>query len=127
MLAAEVAASTRANVLGRRDRDPRRRVLIVIASSSSVLAWLATAADTGGAALTAATAQQPAVRVAVGPAEPGPTVSGAATWTRLWRLGRVQSIFGGLATRGVVNRPLPLPEQSLGRSRPGLSLLARNS
>jgi DNA-binding PucR family transcriptional regulator len=44
-----------------------RQVLTVIASSSSVWAWLAAAADTAAAALTAATAAHPAVRVAVGP------------------------------------------------------------
>jgi DNA-binding PucR family transcriptional regulator len=48
-----------------------RQVLTVIASSSSVWAWLAAAADTGAAALAAATGQQPAVRVAVGPAGAG--------------------------------------------------------
>ena len=45
-----------------------RQVLTVIASSSSVSAWLAAAADTDAAALTAATAAHPAVRVAAGPA-----------------------------------------------------------
>ena len=39
----------------------------MIASSSSVWAWLAAAADTGVGALAAATAAHPAVRVAVGP------------------------------------------------------------
>jgi DNA-binding PucR family transcriptional regulator len=48
-----------------------RQVLSVIASSSSVWAWLAAAADAGAGALTAATAQYPAVRVAVGPAGTG--------------------------------------------------------
>jgi DNA-binding PucR family transcriptional regulator len=48
-----------------------REVLTVTASSSSVWAWLAAAADTGAAALTAATADWPAVRVAVGPADAG--------------------------------------------------------
>jgi DNA-binding PucR family transcriptional regulator len=48
-----------------------RQVLTVIASSSSVWAWLAAAADTGAAALTEATAAHPAVRVAVGPAGAG--------------------------------------------------------
>jgi len=48
-----------------------RQVLTVIASSSSVWAWLAAAADTGAAAITAATAAHPAVRVAVGPAGTG--------------------------------------------------------
>jgi transposase len=45
-----------------------RQVLTVIASSSSVWAWLA-AADTG--AITAATAAHPAVRIALGPAGTG--------------------------------------------------------
>jgi DNA-binding PucR family transcriptional regulator len=48
-----------------------RQVLTVIASSSSVWAWLAAAADTGADPITAATAAQPAVRVAVGPAGAG--------------------------------------------------------
>ncbi len=48
-----------------------RQVLTVIATSSSVWAWLAAAADTGAGALTAATAQYPAVRIAVGPADAG--------------------------------------------------------
>jgi DNA-binding PucR family transcriptional regulator len=47
-----------------------RQVLTVIASSSSVWAWLA-AADTAAGAITAATGQQPAVRVAVGPVGAG--------------------------------------------------------
>ena len=49
-----------------------RQVLTVIASSSSMWAWLAAAADTGVGAITAATAtHHPAVRVAVGPAGAG--------------------------------------------------------
>jgi len=44
-----------------------RQVLTVIASSSSVWAWLAAAADTGAGAIAAATAAHPAVRIAVGP------------------------------------------------------------
>jgi len=48
-----------------------RQVLTVIASSSSVWAWLAAAADTDAAALAAATAAWPAVRVAAGPAGHG--------------------------------------------------------
>ena len=43
----------------------------MIASSSSVWAWLAAAADTGAGAITAATAAHPAVRVAAGPAGAG--------------------------------------------------------
>jgi DNA-binding PucR family transcriptional regulator len=56
-----------------------RQVLTVIASSSSVWAWLAAAAETGAGAITAATAAHPAVRVAVGPAGTGADGSGAAT------------------------------------------------
>jgi DNA-binding PucR family transcriptional regulator len=48
-----------------------RQVLTVIASSSSVWAWLAAAADTDADAVTAATAAHPAVRIAVGPAGTG--------------------------------------------------------
>jgi DNA-binding PucR family transcriptional regulator len=48
-----------------------RQVLTVIASSSSVWVWLAAAADTDAAAITAATAAYPAIRVAVGPAAAG--------------------------------------------------------
>lgn len=48
-----------------------RHVLTVIASSSSVWAWLAAAADTGAAAIAAAAGAHPAVRVAVGPAGAG--------------------------------------------------------
>jgi DNA-binding PucR family transcriptional regulator len=46
-------------------------VLTVIASSSSMWAWLAGADDPGVSALTAATAAFPAVRVATGPAGTG--------------------------------------------------------
>ena len=45
-------------------------MLTVIASASSVWAWLA-AADTDAGALTEATAARPAIRVAVGPAGAG--------------------------------------------------------
>jgi DNA-binding PucR family transcriptional regulator len=48
-----------------------RQVLTVIASSSSVWVWLAAAADTNSAAITAATAAHPAIRVAVGPGGAG--------------------------------------------------------
>jgi DNA-binding PucR family transcriptional regulator len=48
-----------------------RQVLTVIASSSSVWAWLAAAADTSTGAIATATAAYPAVRVAVGPANAG--------------------------------------------------------
>ena len=48
-----------------------RQVLTVIASSSSVWAWLAAAGETDAAALAAATAAQPTVRVAVGRAGTG--------------------------------------------------------
>ena len=48
-----------------------RQVLTVIASSSSMWAWLAAAVETGAGAIAAATGQQPAVRVAVGPVGAG--------------------------------------------------------
>jgi len=48
-----------------------REVLTVIASSSSMWAWLAAAVETGAGAIAAATGQQPAVRVAVGPVGAG--------------------------------------------------------
>jgi DNA-binding PucR family transcriptional regulator len=48
-----------------------RQVLTVVASSSSVWAWLAAAADTGAGAITAATGPYAGVRVAVGPAGAG--------------------------------------------------------
>ena len=48
-----------------------RQVLTVIASSSSVWAWLAAAAGIGAGSITAATGQHPGVRVAVGPAGAG--------------------------------------------------------
>jgi DNA-binding PucR family transcriptional regulator len=65
----QAALAAAADALGPATRA--RQVLTVIASSSSVWAWLAATADTDAAALTAATAQQPAVRVAVGPASAG--------------------------------------------------------
>ncbi len=62
----QVALAQAAEALGPATRA--RQVLTVIASSSSVWAWLAAAADTDAGAITAATAQyHPAVRVAVGP------------------------------------------------------------
>jgi len=48
-----------------------RQVLTVIASSSSVWAWLAAADDTDAGAITEATAAHRAVRIAVGPAGTG--------------------------------------------------------
>ena len=48
-----------------------RQVLTVVASSSSMWAWLAAAADTDAGAITAATAAHPAVRAAIGPAGAG--------------------------------------------------------
>jgi DNA-binding PucR family transcriptional regulator len=60
----QAALAQAAEALGLATRA--RQVLTVIASSSSVWAWLAAAADTD-AALAAATAAHPAVRVAVGP------------------------------------------------------------
>ena len=65
----QAALAAAAEALGPATRA--RQVLTVIASSSSVWAWLAAAADTGASALIAATAQQPAVRVAVGPVGTG--------------------------------------------------------
>jgi DNA-binding PucR family transcriptional regulator len=65
----QAALAAAAEALGPATRA--RQVLTVIASSSSVWAWLAAAADTGAAALTEATAAHPAVRVAAGPAGTG--------------------------------------------------------
>jgi DNA-binding PucR family transcriptional regulator len=65
----QAALSAAAEALGPATRA--RQVLTVIASSSSVWAWLAAAADTGAAAITGATAAYPGVRVAVGPAGAG--------------------------------------------------------
>jgi DNA-binding PucR family transcriptional regulator len=65
----QAALAAAAEVLG--PVTGARQVLTVIASSSSVWAWLAAAADTDAGAITAATAAQPAVRVAVGPAGTG--------------------------------------------------------
>ena len=64
----QAALAQAAEALGPATRA--RQVLTVIASSSSVWAWLA-AADTDAGAITAATAAHPAVRVAVGPAGSG--------------------------------------------------------
>jgi len=61
----QAALAAAAEALGPATRA--RQVLTVIASSSSVWAWLAAASDTGAAAITAATAAHPGVRVAVGP------------------------------------------------------------
>jgi DNA-binding PucR family transcriptional regulator len=65
----QAALAAAAEALGPATRA--RQVLTVIASSSSVWAWLAAAADTGAAAIAAATGQHPGVRVAVGPAGAG--------------------------------------------------------
>jgi DNA-binding PucR family transcriptional regulator len=65
----QAALAAAAEALGPATRA--RQVLTVIASSSSVWAWLAAAADTGAGAITAATAAHPVVRVAVGPAGAG--------------------------------------------------------
>jgi DNA-binding PucR family transcriptional regulator len=65
----QAALARAAEALGPATRA--RQVLTVTASSSSVWAWLAAAADTAAAALTAATAAHPAVRVAFGPAGTG--------------------------------------------------------
>ena len=61
----QAALARAAEALGPATRA--RQVLTVIASSSSVWAWLAAAADTEPGAITAATADWPAVRIAVGP------------------------------------------------------------
>ena len=66
----QAALARAAEALGAATRA--RQVLTVIASSSSVWAWLAGAADTGTSALTMAIADYPAIRVAVGPAVTGP-------------------------------------------------------
>jgi len=66
-------------------------VLTVIASSSSVWAWLAAAADTDADVITAATTAHPAVRVAVGP--PG---TGADGFRR--------SHFDAVATQRLMSR-----------------------
>jgi len=65
----QAALARAAEALGPATRA--RQVLTVIASSSSVWAWLAAAADTDAAALTAATAAQSTVRIAAGPASAG--------------------------------------------------------
>jgi DNA-binding PucR family transcriptional regulator len=65
----QAALAQAAEALGPATRA--RQVLTVIASSSSVWAWLAAAADTGAGAITAATAAHPTVRIAVGPAGGG--------------------------------------------------------
>jgi DNA-binding PucR family transcriptional regulator len=68
-----------------------RQVLTVIASSSSVWAWLAAATDTGAGAITAATAAHRAVRIAVGPGG-----TGAAGFRR--------SHFDAVATQRLMSR-----------------------
>jgi DNA-binding PucR family transcriptional regulator len=65
----QAALAAAAEALGSVTRA--RQVLTVIASSSSVWAWLAAAADTGADTITAATAAHPAVRIATGPAGAG--------------------------------------------------------
>jgi DNA-binding PucR family transcriptional regulator len=65
----QAALAQAAEALGTATRA--RQVLAVVASSSSLWAWLAAAADTDASALTAATAAHPAVRVAIGPAGTG--------------------------------------------------------
>ena len=61
----QAALAQAAEALSPATRAPQ--VLTVIASSSSVWAWLAAAADPDVGAIPAATAAHPAVRVAVGP------------------------------------------------------------
>jgi hypothetical protein len=98
----QAALAQAAEVLGPATRA--RQVLTVIASSSSVWAWLA-AADTDAGAITAATAAHPAVRVAV-----GPTGSGVDGFRR--------SHFDAVATR---HRHLPGNRRHCqGRTRPGM-------
>jgi DNA-binding PucR family transcriptional regulator len=65
----QAALTQAAEALGPATRA--RQVLTVIASSSSVWAWLAAAADTGADAITATTAAHPAVRIATGPTGTG--------------------------------------------------------
>jgi DNA-binding PucR family transcriptional regulator len=85
----QAALAAAAEALGPATRA--RQVLTVIASSSSVWAWLAAAADTGAAAITAATAAHPGVRVAV-----GPTGAGADGFRR--------SHFDAVATQRLMSR-----------------------
>ena len=65
----QAALARAAEALGTATRA--RQVLTVIASSSSVWAWLAGAREPAASALTAATAAWPAVRVAAGPPATG--------------------------------------------------------
>ena len=65
----QAALAQAAEALGPATRA--QQVLTVIASSSSVWAWLAAAAATDADVITAATAHHPAVRIAVGPAGTG--------------------------------------------------------
>jgi DNA-binding PucR family transcriptional regulator len=65
----QAALAAAAEALGPATRA--RQVLTVVASSSSVWVWLAAAAGIDAAAITAATADWPAIRVATGPADAG--------------------------------------------------------
>jgi len=65
----QAALARAAEALGR--ASGARQVLTVIASSSSVWAWLAAPDDTDIGVITAATAQHPEVRVAIGPTGTG--------------------------------------------------------
>jgi hypothetical protein len=88
----QAALAQAAEALGPATRA--RQVLTVIASSSSVWAWLAAAADTGAGAITAATAAHPTVRIAVGPA------GGGADGFR-------RSHFDAVATQRLMSRRSP--------------------
>ena len=90
----QAALAAAAGALGPATRA--RQVLTVVASSSSVWAWLAAAADTGAGAVTAAIAAYPAVRVAV-----GPDGAGADGFRR--------SHFDAVATQRLMGRRPDLP------------------
>jgi len=90
----QAALAAAAGALGPATRA--RQVLTVVASSSSVWAWLAAAADTGAGAITAAIAAYPAVRVAVGPAGAGAD-------------GFRRSHFDAVATQRLMGRRPDLP------------------
>ena len=90
----QAALAAAAGALGPATRA--RQVLTVVASSSSVWAWLAAAADTGAGSITAAIAAYPAVRVAV-----GPDGAGADGFRR--------SHFDAVATQRLMGRRPDLP------------------
>ena len=90
----QAALAAAAGALGPATRA--RQVLTVVASSSSVWAWLAAAADTGAGAISAAIAAYPAVRVAVGPGGAGAD-------------GFRRSHFDAVATQRLMGRRPDLP------------------